>query len=202
MRANLRGTTREIRKYAEKLRAVGSDRVLRKLCDNVAVEGLDLIEEGFEAQKNPEGGDWPKKVFEDGRQVLVGNTTRLRRGWHRKWISATGFCLSPSVAYAIYQKGTGIYGPTGEPIRSKSGGPLVFKAARRITPKARKGASPILSVGKRGSSRWGTQTVVAMSVKGSPPRLMVPNTRKLPPKWERRFRAAAHDFLRHYFGGA
>jgi hypothetical protein len=194
VKAILHGNTKSLRALAKKLRAVGSDQTLRHLADNLAQEGLEQVDEGFARQVNPYDVSWPKKVFPDGRAILVGSSTKLRRGWHRKYIGADGFIIASSAAYAKYQLGTGIYGPAGEPIRSKSGGPLVFLAARRITPKARKGASPIVPVGKRGAGRWGTQKVVVMSVKGSPPRLMVPNTKTLPPRWKRGMRAAAREF--------
>jgi hypothetical protein len=196
VKVNLRGSTLSLRRYASKLRAVGSDTVLRRFADNLAEEGLDLIAEGFSTETNPYGARWRRKVFADGRQVLVGNTTRLRRGWHRKYIAANGFALAPSVNYAKYhQRGIGIYGPSRsriEPIRAKA---LSFTVQRAVAHKS----NAIVSVGRGRSHAWKSQRVFFMSVEGAPPRLMFPVTKTLPQRWKRGFNSASKEFWTAYF---
>lgn len=195
MKFKLSGSTSGLRKYAEKLRAAGSDTVLRRLSDNIAEEGLSLIEEAFATETSPDGDKWAPKVFSDGRQVLVGSTTRLRRGWHRKYISAGGFALAPSVTYAKYQFGTGIYGPRHAPIRPTSAKALSFKVQTARSYKS----GAVVSVGRGRGHNWKSSRVFFSSVKGAPPRRMIPAGKRLPEKWQRAFRAAAHDFWQSYF---
>jgi len=179
----LAGSTRELRKLASQLRNAGSDSVLRHLSDNLAEEGLSLIEEGFATETDPDGNKWAPKVFPDGRQVLVGKTTRLRRGWHRKYVAAVGFSIAASVVDAKWQQeGTGIYGPRHTPIRPVKAKVLSFTVQRAA-----------------GKGKWKSGRVFANSVKGAPPRRMIPSGKKLPEKWQRAFRAAMHDFWVSYF---
>ncbi len=220
MHFRISGSTAGLRKYAKKLREVGSDTTLRHLSDNLAEEALDLIAEGFATETDPDGNKWKDKVFPDGRQILVGNTTRLRRGWHRKYIAATGFILAPSVNYAKHQQeGTGLYGPHHHKIVPKEKKCLAFyahgyvtkAAANRVRYSAAAGyrgkagqsvqsrMSAMKRAGNRAVSQMKGSTVLYRSVKGAPPRRMIPSGKKLPAKWQRRMQACAHEFFTAYF---
>jgi phage gpG-like protein len=65
-----------------------------------AEELLGKVQDGFRAQADPYGAPWAPKKFDDGRAILVGKTTRLRRGWHVKAATRKRFVISPSVDYA------------------------------------------------------------------------------------------------------
>jgi hypothetical protein len=65
-----------------------------------AEELLGLVQDGFRDQKDPYGEPWAPKKIPDGRAILVGETTRLRRGWHTEKVARKGFVIAPSVQYA------------------------------------------------------------------------------------------------------
>jgi hypothetical protein len=198
VRIKLRGSTVALRKYASKIREAGSDGVLRRFSDNMAEEALDLIAEGFKTETNPYGIKWRPKVFGDGRQVLVGNTTRLRRGWHRKFVGANGFIVAPSVEYAKYQQeGTGLFGPRHEKIKPKKFGVLGFYAEGYVSMAA---ASRVRSQGgNKAVRKMKGSTLYFRSVRGAPQRLMFPNTKALPTRWKRSLNEASNEFWTAYF---
>lgn len=174
MEIRVNGDFAKLQTWAKRIGEAGGEKCLRELADNLAEETLDLIAEGFQTETDPYGNKWKPKVFGDGRQVLVGKTTRLRRGWKRKKVSARGFTVTASVDYAKHhQGGTGIYGP------------------RR---------SPIVPVNAK-ALRWkvGRKTYFARSVKGCPPRQMVPVQGALPPKWRARYLDTCRDYWKVYF---
>ena len=74
--------------------------LLGELTEAMADEALELVAQGFEKQADPYGSLWKEKKVDDGRNVLVGKTVRLRRGWHKLKISATKWAIEPSVPYA------------------------------------------------------------------------------------------------------
>lgn len=65
-----------------------------------AEEALSLVAEGFQKQQDPYGDAWPEKAAPDGRSILVGETTRLRRGWHKVKGARGRWSIQPSVVYA------------------------------------------------------------------------------------------------------
>ncbi|MEN6535499.1 MAG: phage virion morphogenesis protein [Bryobacteraceae bacterium] len=84
---------------------------IEQLGMNLAEEAVDLVLQGFQKQANPYGEGWAAKKHPDGRSILVGKTTNLRRGWGRRatkigklrWRIAPG----PTAPYARYhQDGT------------------------------------------------------------------------------------------------
>lgn len=125
-----------------KVERAGSSQALRTLSNNLAEEVIELIGEGFERETDPYGKAWAPKRFPDGRQVLVGKTARLRRGWHRKSVGPSGFTIAPSVKYARYQQhGRGpVHAHSGKALRFMVGGKAVFRKsvgpapARKMVP--------------------------------------------------------------------
>lgn len=175
-RSGVSGDFRLLEVWARKIAEVGGSKGLQELSDVLAEEALDLVAEGFRKEKDPYGKRWARKKHSDGRQVLVGRTARLRRGWHRKASSPRGFKIGPAVNYARYhQSGTGIHGPSKRPIRPVKAKMLSWKV---------------------GSTRY-----YAKEVAGSPARKMVPDRGKLPPVWRRHLSLAARDYFRDKFGG-
>jgi hypothetical protein len=91
------------------------------------------------------------------------DTGRLRSS-HRQKLTVSGLTLTGSVystaPYAGYvNRGTGIYGPKGQPIRPKNGQYLVFRAGRMIGP---------LQKGEKHLAPGQRDLVFARQVKGSP----------------------------------
>jgi phage gpG-like protein len=65
---------------------------------------IELIGEGFNAERDPYGRRWAPKKKPDGRKVLHGETSRLRNGWHVVSARRRGFHVAPSVEYAAYHQ--------------------------------------------------------------------------------------------------
>lgn len=125
-----------LERWARKVEKAGSTAGLQNLASNLCEEALELVAEGFERETDPYGKAWAKKRFPDGRQVLVGSTARLRRGWHRKSVTASSFTIAPSVKYARYaQHGRG-------PVRAKSGKALRFMAGGKAVYRRAVGPAP------------------------------------------------------------
>lgn len=70
------------------------------MSEMAAEEALSLVTEGFQKQQNPYGSPWQEKAAPDGRSILVGKTTRLRRGWHKVRGTKGRWSIQPSVVYA------------------------------------------------------------------------------------------------------
>jgi hypothetical protein len=195
----LRGDFAKFRRHIGRVERLGSPDAMRRLTNNLAEEAISLVLEGFQNETDPYGNKWQRKVFKDGRQVLVGSTTRLRRGWKRVRSDGRGFRISPSVIYAVYhQHGTGIYGPRKRRIEPTTKKVLSFKIQVPVARKARAGASPIVPVGKR-AGRWRGQRIFLRSVKGCPKRLMVPRKGELPKAWSDAFIETSNEWFRHHF---
>lgn len=191
----LTGDIAKLVRWRKKIEKLGSTQSLIRLNKNLAEETVSIVVEGFQNETDPYGQKWKRKVFPDGRQVLVGSTTRLRRGWKRTRCDADGFRVSSSVAYAVHhQHGTGIYGPRKQKIVPKNKKALSFVVQVAVQPRVRAGASPIVPVGKR-AGRWKGQRIFLRSVKGCPPRMMVPRKGELPAEWAKRY----HDVCREWF---
>jgi hypothetical protein len=185
-RSGLTGDFGKLRRMAGSLQRLGGASTVRALALNLAEESIERIQEGFAGQRDPYGRRWRKKVFPDGRPVLVGKTARLRRGWHVASATAHGFRVSPSVWYAITkQRGSGIYGPHGRRIRARGGARLGVGVSGPRSSRAL--AIPLPSGG----------TLFRRSVAGERPRLMVPTrSRGLPRAWRLSFVHVAKDFIR------
>lgn len=141
-RGGLTGDFAKLDGWAKRIGDAGGAAKLKELSENLAEEALELVAEGFEKETDPYGKKWKRKRFPDGRQVLGGQTARLRRGWHRKSVTAQGFQIAPAVNYAKYaQNGrariTAAPGKTlrfivnGKPVFRKSVGPA---PARKMVP--------------------------------------------------------------------
>jgi len=66
----------------------------------MADEVLELIDEGFENQKDPYGNPWAPKKKPDGRRILHGRTLKLRTRWHTVPVAYNKFIAQPGVDYA------------------------------------------------------------------------------------------------------
>lgn len=75
-------------------------KVMDNMAEQLAEEAIDLIAECFATQTDPYGKRWQEKAVSDGRSILVGETTRLRRGWSKKRIANGKYVVFPSVIYA------------------------------------------------------------------------------------------------------
>lgn len=187
----------KLKKFRDKL--ANAPKLIEAIADNAAEAVNDLVAQCFADQANPYGEPWPDKVFDDGRAVLVGNTTRLRRSWHVVKIGKGKRRIAPNVNYASYhQRGTGIYGPHHHVIVPKTAKALAFYAAGYVTQSA---ASRVFSQGgMKAVRKMKGSTVVFRSVKGVPPRKMVPEKgRGLPAHWKAEIQASANEVIAKHF---
>jgi len=172
MGVQVTGSAKQLDPWIEAFK--GAPDAVRATSRALAEEVLFLIAEGFNKQADPYGNAWADKVFDDGRAILTGSTSRLRNGWHVKAVSRSKITVAPAVNYAAFhQTGTGVHGPRHAPIVPRRASALVFNA--------------------------GGQMRAFRSVKGAPPRRMVP-TGSLPAEWASSLEEAAEEMLSHAFG--
>lgn len=210
----LKGDFARLHRYVKQVERLGSPDAMQSLTDNLAEEAIDLIVEGMGKGVDPYGKKHAPKVFPDGRSLLVGNTTRLLRGWKRTRSDGRGFLVTPSVEYAKYhQQGTGIYGPHKKRIVPKNAKALAFFAHGHGMAAARKrqGLLWAASLGARANSRTAKASfdkamskvkgsvMFVRSVKGCPKRLMVPRKNDLPSAWLDAFADTALDWFKANF---
>lgn len=82
-------------------------RLLDAIGLQVGEEFLGLVQDGFREQRNPFGRAWAPKKRPDGRAILVGRTTRLRRSWHLERTARGVITIASSVVYTPHiQHGT------------------------------------------------------------------------------------------------
>jgi hypothetical protein len=96
-------------------------------------------------------------------------------GWYLMYVGPDAVIVGNRRRYAAFQSGTGIYGATGQSIRSKRGTALAFGVG-----------------GRRFAFR---------SVRGAPPRLMIPRKGELPLARNRAITAAAREYMRARLNG-
>lgn len=77
-----------------------SPKLLADMSAAMAEETITLIADGWRNQSDPYGDPWKPKKADDGRQILVGKTARLRDGWHVVKARRAGWTVAPSVDYA------------------------------------------------------------------------------------------------------
>lgn len=210
----LKGDFARLRRYVDKVERLGSPESMQSLTDNLAEEAIDLVVEGMQNETEPYGKRYKPKVFGDGRSVLVGRTTRLLRGWHRTRSDGRGFKISSGVGYAKYhQQGTGIYGPRKQKIAPKNAKCLAFHVDGYVTSgaKARQKGIWAASLGAKTSAKAAQNSfgkamgrvrgsmIFVRSVKGCPPRKMVPDDGKMPAYWGHSFSETATVWFRHNF---
>lgn len=185
---SIKGDFAKLKFWSERLTSIASDEAKTELSRNLAEEALTLKTECFRTETNPYGEKWAPKVFADGSAILF-RSGELRNGWTIAKADASGFRIAPSMAskdYAQFTLGTGIFGPTGQPITPKNGRFLVFTAPGMT------GSIATPSGGK----------MFLRSVKGSRPRLMVPTkSRGLPKAWKQEFIDTTNEFVEAYLKG-
>lgn len=98
MAVTIRGDFRKLKGWKEALKK--APEVMTPISKVGAEELLGFVQDGFRAQADPYGVPWPAKKVDDGRAILVGKTTRLRRGWHIVAARKNRFVIAPSVDYA------------------------------------------------------------------------------------------------------
>lgn len=212
----MRGDFTKLQQIIRKVERLSDSQHLRSLTDNLAEEAVDLVLECFATETDPYGKAWAPKVFSDGRQVLVGKTTNLKRSWGRRSAvrrsDGRGFRIASSMVYAKWmQGGTGIYGPKKKRIKPINAKCLAFFAEGYITksssrslrkymgsafsanPKAAKSSFKREMQSKKGS------VVLVNSVAGAPKRRMVPDKGDLPEAWKRAFVETANDWFAKNF---
>lgn len=167
----IRGDFQKLQQWVQKLDDLGRHDVLRTINRACAEEAISLIRDGFREERAPDGRPWKELKLRKGR--ILQDTNRLRNSFHVAEVTADGFRVSGSAKYAVFhQRGTGIYGPSGTPIRPVRAKVLAW--------------------------RTGGKRYVARSVKGVPPRPMVPEG-KLPQRWLDPLIETAEEILADHF---
>lgn len=151
---------------------------LRTVSEQLAEETIELVREGFEKQRDPFGKAWKKhskltqRIRPGGR--ILEDDGHLKASWFKRNVDRGRFEVASAKAYAIYhQRGTGIFGSKGQPIRPKHAKAL---------------AIPI-----------GNGVVFRMQVAGVPIRRMVPERGRLPKAWSERYVDVANEVLTEIF---
>jgi phage gpG-like protein len=90
-----------IRKFAE----LASGRTLTIISQNLAEEAIDLVKQGFAAEKDPFGNPWAPLKSRQGK--ILQDTARLKNSFTRGAANAAGFRFGSNVAYGTFhQTGT------------------------------------------------------------------------------------------------
>ena len=136
-----------------------ADALLSPTSALLAETTVDQIAQGFRAGKDPYGQKWPPKKKSDGRKVLHGKTSRLRRGWHPVKTGPKEFEVAPSVDYAA---------PHQSPKTGRGGG--LKRPRRMMVPTASKGlpdawADQYTDVTDAAFAEWFKTTVAKGSVR-------------------------------------
>jgi len=182
---SLKGGQGQLRSIGIKLKSLAATAAIqRDISQNCSEAILDLIKEGAGNEQDPYGKSWPKLVLRAGK--IGRDTGGMLQSLHLSKLGKNGFTVAFGKHYATYfHGGTGVYGPTGRPIRPKSAKALAFNVRGA---KGFKGA-------KKGK---GTKRFVFLSVKGSPPRPLLPEG-SLPESWRREIMASADEAMRKFF---
>lgn len=102
--------TYRIRELAKKIRALGDESVKAEFFDAMAVESLQLVDEGFQSQADPYGKPWAPA--QHGAPVLE-ETEAMRDGWSLAQVDGRGFRMVNATEYAAYHQ----YGTKVLPVR-------------------------------------------------------------------------------------
>jgi hypothetical protein len=98
VRTRVKGDFNVLKGWADQLKKAPA--LLGEMSPNMAEETVSLIRDGWRNQSDPYGDAWKPKKANDGRQILVGKTARLKGGWHVVKSARRGWTVAPSVDYA------------------------------------------------------------------------------------------------------
>lgn len=168
------GDFAKLLKFAKKVGNLAGQNAMTAVSSALADATLELVDEGFEQEREPSGKPWPGKVFPNGKGILDG-VGRLRKSFRKKQVSSRGFTVSSNDPKFIWhQGGTGIYGPRKRRIRPLKKKTLAWKV--------------------------GGKSFFARSVEGAPKRKMLPDPGgRVPAHWTRRLSQRAKLRLREIF---
>lgn len=164
------GDFKALEVFGKRVGKLASATSMRGLSRAIGNEVLFQVQTGFATRTDPYGEPWAPKRIPDGRPALSGKSGKLRAGWYLKYVGPDAVIAGNRQPYGAFQSGTGVYGPTGQPITPKRGKALSWKGA-------------------------GGRRFAFKSVRGAPPRLMVPRKGELPITWNRAIAAAAREYL-------
>lgn len=178
MQGSLTGDFAALERFGKKVGELGGNRALTALSKALGAEAIVQARDGLREERDPYGQKWAKKVFPDGNKILR-KSGKLYSGWYLSSVGPGGYTLSNTQDYAKFSKGTGVYGPSGQPIRPKTA------KALRVPGPVRRG----------GGGRFTSGAAFFRSVKGQPQRLMVPVKGRPSPIWMRALKKRATQFL-------
>lgn len=102
MSIKIKVDTRELQRFRRKFTTTPA--LLEKLELGVGEEFLGLVADGFRGERDPWGRGWAPKKVPDGRSILVGKSTRLRRSWHLERTARGVITIASGVVYAAYHQ--------------------------------------------------------------------------------------------------
>jgi hypothetical protein len=178
MRGSLTGDFSALTRFGKAIGSLSRSSVMTELSREIGDEVVKLVERGFDREQDPYGIKWYRKTFADGRKVLSGATGKLAKSFAIKSVGAWGVVVGSSLARSRFpQSGTGLYGPSKQRIKPKSGKALAFKSSSGAT-------------------------LFRASVKGQQQRRMVPVAGMPSPTWNRAIKKRAVAFLKARLGKA
>lgn len=178
----LTGDLEALTRFGDRVAEIGSKRVLTQLNKELAQEAIVQARDGFREERDPYGAKWPRKVFPDGRKILR-KSEKLYNGFKVLRADSTGFEISNVEDHARFTFGTGLWGPRKQRIYPKQARALVIGGSQ----------------GRAAGTGQYTRNLAFRSVKGSPPRLIVPQGSRRSSIWDRAFKRRATAFLAQYF---
>lgn len=134
MLGQLTGNLDALTAFGDAVGQLGGSSAMTALSRELGDEAIKLTEQGFAKEQDPYGIPWQRKRYPDGRKVLQGSTGRLAKSFAIKASGPWGVIIGSSLARSRFpQSGTGIHGPSRQPIRAKTGRALRFQSASGAT---------------------------------------------------------------------
>lgn len=172
MRGSLTGDFDALIRFGDAVGKLAKPSTMTALAKDLADEALNLVQQGFVKQQDPYGRPWYPKKYPDGRRILRGKSGQLEKSFFRAYVGPDGAIITSRAFHSKFaQSGTGIYGPSRKPIRSKAGKVLRFRGS---------------------GGKW----IFRTQVDGSPQRIIVPLKGRPSATWNRALKARAAAFMR------
>lgn len=178
MFGQLTGDFAALTNFGKKVGELGTARAMTSLNKALGEEAIVQARDGFREERDPYGTPWPKKVFPDGHKILRKSES-LYKGFFLSQVGASGYTLSNKEPHAKFTFGTGLWGPRKQRIYPKNARALVIGGSQ----------------GRNSGSGQFTRNRAFRSIKGSPPRLIVPLANKPSQIWMRAQKKRAQQWF-------
>lgn len=146
MRAVLSGDFGKLDALGNRIKRFGTKTTLRGISGEMAGETHELISDGFDAERSPEGKKWAARAIPENSPINF-RRGRLRTSFKTKRLSASGYVVGSTVKHSLWaQKGRG-------PVKPKKKSVLKFYAGGRWRSSKGVGPAPARPVVPERSSR-------------------------------------------------